>query len=199
LAPAAAELRDDRVEKAVERRGRRMSRAPLAGIRVAATAGARTRGLLVAGGLVVPCALGRSGIRRHKREGDGATPAGRWRLVSVLVRSDRLPHPATALPVSPIGPNDGWCDDPRDRRYNRRVDLPFPHSHERLWREDRLYDVVIVLDYNLDMPKPGAGSAIFLHIARDNFAPTEGCVAIAPAAMQRLLAQVGPQTFLTIR
>jgi L,D-peptidoglycan transpeptidase YkuD (ErfK/YbiS/YcfS/YnhG family) len=166
---------------------------------VATAAGGRTRGLLIAGTLVVPCALGRSGIRHHKREGDGVTPAGRWRMVSVMVRPDRWPLPDTALPVSAIGPDDGWCDDPRHRAYNRPVALPFPASHERLWRDDGLYDAVIVLDYNLADPLPGHGSAIFLHIARENFAPTEGCVAIAPDAMRKLLARVGPETLLTIR
>lgn len=153
----------------------------------------------MAGSLVVPCALGRSGIRHHKREGDGVSPSGRWRMVSAMYRPDRSPRPATALPVDAIGPDDGWCDDPHHREYNRPVVLPFPPSHERLWRGDRLYDVVIVLDYNLAHPVPGRGSAIFLHIARQDLAPTEGCIAIAPAAMRRLLARVGPETVLHIR
>ena len=121
---------------------------------VAATGGTPHRGLLVAGGLTVPCALGRSGIAGRKREGDGATPRGAWRPVAVYWRADRLVRPATALPARPLKPEDGWCDDPADRRYNRPVRLPYGGHHERLWRADRLYDVIVVLDYNLARPKP---------------------------------------------
>ena len=171
---------------------------PARGIRVVPAAGDRRRGLLTAGGLHVPCALGRAGITHAKREGDGATPAGRHALVAVFYRPDRLPRPATALPLSPIEPESGWCDDPADRLYNRPVALPCAASHERLWRDDRLYDIVVVLDFNLRNPKRGAGSAIFLHLAAPNLAPPAGCVAISLQAMRRLLAQVGPRSFLEI-
>jgi L,D-peptidoglycan transpeptidase YkuD (ErfK/YbiS/YcfS/YnhG family) len=166
---------------------------------VAATGGTPHRGLLVAGGLTVPCTLGRSGIAGRKREGDGATPQGAWRPVAVYWRADRLVRPATALPARPLKPEDGWCDDPADRRYNRPVRLPYGGHHERLWRADRLYDVIVVLDYNLARPKPGAGSAIFLHIARQGFPPTEGCIAVAPDAMRRLLARIDARTVIDVR
>jgi L,D-peptidoglycan transpeptidase YkuD (ErfK/YbiS/YcfS/YnhG family) len=156
------------------------------------------RGLLVVGGLSVPCALGRSGIRHDKREGDGATPIGNWRLVSALYRADRMPRPTTRLPLRAIRRDDGWCDDPSDRRYNRQVRLPYAGRQERLWREDHLYDVVLVLDYNLAPALPGRGSAIFLHIATPDFRPTEGCVAIALDAMRKLLRQVAPDSILQI-
>jgi L,D-peptidoglycan transpeptidase YkuD (ErfK/YbiS/YcfS/YnhG family) len=172
---------------------------PLARLRVASAAGNRRRGLLVTGGLVVPCALGRSGVQHGKREGDGATPRGRWRLVSVLYRADRQRPPLTRLPVRLLRRDDGWCDDPADPHYNRPVRLPFAASHERLWRHDRLYDVIVILDYNLARPRPGKGSAIFLHIAGEGFPPTEGCIAIAPDAMRRLLARVGPETVIDVR
>jgi len=159
----------------------------------------KTRGLLVAGGLAVACALGRSGSARRKREGDGATPAGRLGLVAVLYRPDRVRRPATALPVVPLTPDAGWCDDPADPHYNRAVRLPCPARHERLWRDDGLYDIVVVLDYNLERPRPGAGSAIFLHIATPNLSPTEGCIAIPLAAMRRILARAGPGTWLDVR
>lgn len=133
-----------------------------------------------------------------KREGDGGTPVGTFRLVGAFYRPDRLPRPLTALPLRPMRADDGWCDDPGSRFYNQWVRLPFRGSHERLWRGDHLYDVVIVLDYNLEYPVPGAGSAIFLHQARPGFAPTEGCVAVSPEAMRRLLPQVGPATRLTV-
>jgi L,D-peptidoglycan transpeptidase YkuD (ErfK/YbiS/YcfS/YnhG family) len=164
-------------------------------IRVSAAAGATT-GILAAGGLRVPCALGRAGIRRDKREGDGATPAGIHRLVAVLYRADRVPRPLTRLPVAPIARDDGWCDDPADRRYNRPVRLPYSASHERLWREDDLYDVVVILDYNLTRPRRGKGSAIFLHRASVGFAPTAGCLAVDLPTMRRLLAIADGRTAL---
>jgi len=166
---------------------------------VTATAGDHRRGLLAAGPLHAACALGRSGIRRDKREGDGATPAGHWRMVGLLYRADRLPRPMTRLPVSPIRPDLGWCDDPSDRRYNRPVRVPYHGSHERLWREDRLYDLLVVLDYNLAAPRPGAGSAVFLHLASPNFAPAAGCIAVAPETMRRILALVGTTTVIEVR
>ncbi len=166
---------------------------------VASTGPARRRGLLMAGGLTVPCALGRLGIGRKAREGDGLTPLGRWRAVAAYYRADRLPRPATALPLRALKPDDGWCDDPTDRRYNRPVRLPFGGSHERLWRDDRLYDVIVVLDVNLAHPRKGAGSAIFLHIAGAGFPPTAGCIAIAPDAMRRLLARMDARTVIDVR
>jgi L,D-peptidoglycan transpeptidase YkuD (ErfK/YbiS/YcfS/YnhG family) len=146
----------------------------------------------------VPVALGRSGIARGKREGDGHTPAGAFRLLSVLYRPDRGPRPRTALPVTAITPDMGWCDDPADRNYNHPVTLPYSGRHERLWRDDRLYDLVVVVDYNMHPVVRGAGSAIFLHVARDDFGPTEGCVAMAPQAMRRLLRQVSTDTIVEI-
>jgi L,D-peptidoglycan transpeptidase YkuD (ErfK/YbiS/YcfS/YnhG family) len=167
-------------------------------IMVARTAEDKTRGLLIAGSTTIPCALGRSGITRRKREGDGATPAGKLGLVSVLYRADRLRRPATALPAVPIRPDAGWCDDPVDRRYNRPVRLPYAARHERLWRDDGLYDIVVVLDYNFERPKPGAGSAIFFHIATPDFAPTAGCVAVRLNDMRQILARAGPGTWLDV-
>lgn len=179
--------------------GRLAADSPLSTLRVASTGRDPTRGMLVAGGLAVLCALGRGGIHRAKREGDGVTPAGRWGLVSVFYRPDRVTRPRTGLPVAPLSPASGWCDDPADRRYNRPVRLPFPASHERLWRADRLYDLLVVLDHNLVHPVRGAGSAIFLHLAAPDFSPTAGCVAVSEAAMRRLLARSGPGTVLDIR
>ena len=159
----------------------------------------RHRGLLAAAGLTVPCALGRSGIAGRKREGDGATPRGLCRPVAVYWRADRLSRPATRLPTLALAPDDGWCDDPADRRYNRPVRLPYGGRHERLWRSDRLYDVIVVLDYNLAQPRKGAGSAIFLHVAGPGFPPTEGCVAVSPEAMRRLLSRIDAGTVIDVR
>lgn len=125
------------------------------------------------------CALGRIGVTQSKREGDGATPVGTFPLRRVLYRPDRLPRPATGLPVRAIRPDDGWCDDPDHPSYNRMVHLPFEAGHEPLWREDRLYDIVVEMGFNDDPPVPFRGSAIFLHVARPDFGPTLGCIAMA--------------------
>ena len=139
----------------------------------------------------VRCALGRGGLRTDKREGDGATPIGSFALRRIFYRADRLPPPATGLPVQPLAPDMGWCDDPADAAYNRQVALPFAGRHERLWRDDDLYDLVAVIGYNDNPPVPGLGSAIFLHLARPDWAPTEGCVALARADLLMLLAACG--------
>jgi L,D-peptidoglycan transpeptidase YkuD (ErfK/YbiS/YcfS/YnhG family) len=169
----------------------------LRSIRVAAPAAA-TQGILAAGGMRVRCALGRAGITPDKREGDGGTPAGAWRLVGVLYRADRIGRPATRLPVAAVRHDDGWCDDPGDRRYNRPIGLPYAASHERLWRDDHLYDLVVILDYNLARPVPGRGSAIFLHLAGPGLAPTAGCVAVELEPMRRLLFFARPETVMVV-
>ena len=148
------------------------------------------RGTLRFAGMQFPCALGRSGCRARKREGDGATPIGQWRVQRVLYRPDRVRRPRTPLPVRAIRTCDGWCDAPTDRNYNRPVRLPYPASAERLWREDELYDVVVVLGYN-DCPRAkGRGSAIFMHLAKPGYAPTEGCIALTRPHLLRLLARL---------
>lgn len=149
----------------------------------------------------VRAALGRSGVTKasDKREGDGATPLGRYPLRRVLYRADRVAAPKTALPVRPLRPDDGWCDAPDDAAYNRPVRRPYPASHEALWREDGLYDIILVLGHNDDPPIRGAGSAIFLHCKRGDYEPTEGCVALDPVHVRALLAEARPGDWLTIR
>ncbi len=142
--------------------------------------------------------LGRAGVVKDKREGDGGTPAGIWPLRRVLYRADHLAAPETGLPVSPIGPHDGWCDDPADPAYNRPVTLPFPASHEAMWRDDHLYDVVVVVGHNDDPPVPGRGSAIFLHLKRHDGGSTAGCVALARADLLSLLKDATPRTRLVV-
>jgi len=144
-------------------------------------------------------ACGRGGVRAGKREGDGATPAGRFPLLFGLYRADRVAIPPTALPTTRLAPGDAWVDDPADPRYNRLVSLPYPAHLEQMWRADGLYDVVVVIGYNMDPVVPGAGSAIFLHIARTDFSPTEGCIAIERAVLVPLLGLLGPGSTITIR
>lgn len=146
----------------------------------------------------VRAATGKGGLTYAKREGDGATPVGSFPLRCLLYRADRLPMPRTGLVASAVHPSDGWSDDPRDLVYNQSVPLPHPYSHERLWREDGLYDVIVPLGYNDDPPVPGLGSAIFLHCARDDYGPTEGCVAIDRADLLKLVAECGPATVMEI-
>ena len=146
-------------------------------------------GLLRFRGETLRCALGAGGIRADKQEGDGATPLGLLPIRRVLFRADRGARPATALPAEPIAPDDGWCDDPGHADYNRQVRLPHPARHERLWREDAVYDVIGVLGWNDAPVRRGRGSAIFLHLARPGLPPTEGCVALPGADLRRLLAQ----------
>jgi L,D-peptidoglycan transpeptidase YkuD (ErfK/YbiS/YcfS/YnhG family) len=144
------------------------------------------------------CALGRGGISTQKREGDGATPVGTFAMRRLLYRPDRGGLPHTALPAIPIAPNDGWCDSPGDRAYNRPVHLPYPASAEQLWREDHLYDLLVILGYNDDPVVPGQGSAIFLHLAMPNFAPTEGCVALSRDDLLTVLATAGPASHVIV-
>ncbi|MGC2854805.1 L,D-transpeptidase family protein [Novispirillum sp. DQ9] len=156
-------------------------------------------GRLEIAGRIWRCALGKGGLRADKREGDGATPIGTWPLRRVLYRPDRLARaPATALPVAPLDPADGWCDDPAHPDYNRPVRLPHPAGHEVMWRDDGVYDVVVVLGHNDDPPRPGLGSAIFLHVARPGYLPTEGCVALALPDLLEILALSGPGTTLRV-
>jgi len=143
-------------------------------------------------------ALGRRGVTATKREGDGATPIGRFRLRRACYRPDRVPVPQTALPVRALAPDDGWCDAPDDPLYNRPVRLPYPASCESLWRTDGLYDLLVVLGHN-DLPVvPGAGSAIFLHVAAPDATPTAGCVALGRDDLRRLIAIARPGDFLDV-
>ena len=150
------------------------------------------------GTMDMPCALGRSGAVAIKREGDGGTPVGRMRLVSLRVRRDHLPGPASAVPSRPIGRRDGWCDDPRDGRYNRPVRLPISASAEPLWRQDHLYDVVGVLDWNLRPRIRRRGSAIFLHLCQPGLQATEGCIALRRSDLLRVLALCGPRPIFDV-
>jgi L,D-peptidoglycan transpeptidase YkuD (ErfK/YbiS/YcfS/YnhG family) len=141
------------------------------------------------GARLFPCAVGRSGLARNKREGDGATPIGCFTMRYLLFRPDRLDAPQTAgLPVRALAPQHAWCDDPADPHYNQPVNLPFAASHEVMWREDGLYDLVVVLGYNDDPVVPERGSAIFLHIGHEDLPPTEGCVAMRRADLLQILS-----------
>jgi L,D-peptidoglycan transpeptidase YkuD (ErfK/YbiS/YcfS/YnhG family) len=140
------------------------------------------------------CVVGAAGVTADKREGDGATPLGCFPLRRLLYRPDRLDRPVTTLPAAALTAEDGWCDDPGDAAYNTQVRLPFAGGHERLWRDDGIYDAIVILGHNDDPPMPGAGSAIFLHVARDDYGPTQGCVALALPDLLTVLREAGPDT-----
>jgi L,D-peptidoglycan transpeptidase YkuD (ErfK/YbiS/YcfS/YnhG family) len=144
------------------------------------------------------CALGRGGVKSDKREGDGASPAGSFLMRSVLYRPDRETRPATKLSARALAPADGWCDDPADPGYNHPVLLPYKARAETLWRADRLYDLVVPLGYNDDPVQPGRGSAIFLHLAKDDYGPTEGCIALKRADLLAVLAEADAASRVTI-
>ena len=144
------------------------------------------------------CVVGAGGVREDKVEGDGATPAGAYPLRHIYFRNDRLVLPKVRLPARPIAEHDGWCDDPRSPAYNRLVRIPNEWSHEKMWREDGLYDLVVVVGYNDDPPEGEWGSAIFLHIARADMGPTRGCIAFSREDLLELVVLLGPETRLRI-
>ena len=145
-----------------------------------------------------PCALGRGGVAYKSGEGDGITPLGRFPLRRVFYRADRLSKPTTGLALVALEKHHGWCDDPADAAYNTLVTRPYPARHETLWRDDALYDVIVETGYNDDPVIAGKGSAIFMHIAKPNYDPTEGCVALKKADLLRLLADCNGGDFLVI-
>jgi L,D-peptidoglycan transpeptidase YkuD (ErfK/YbiS/YcfS/YnhG family) len=166
---------------------------------VHARPGRPQQGFLRAGKLVFPCALGRGGITAAKREGDGGTPLAAMRILAGYFRDDQFAGARrTRLEMRPIGPDLGWCEVPQDRNYNRPVRIPYGASHERMRRDDRLYDVCLVLDWNIRPRLRGRGSAIFFHLARPGFTPTQGCVAVEARTMARLLPLLSDRTVVKV-
>ena len=171
---------------------------PLAMIRIRMAAADSRRGWLTAGGRTVPVALGRGGIRANKREGDGGTPKGTFRPHQLWWRADRHARPRTFLPVRAIAPDDAWCEDPSSRHYNQPVRFERSRGDDRLMRDDHLYDFIVEIDHNSSPRIKGRGSAVFFHLARENFAPTAGCVSMTRSEMLRLLRRLGPGTRIVI-
>ncbi|MEO1101794.1 MAG: L,D-transpeptidase family protein [Pseudomonadota bacterium] len=157
-------------------------------------------GLITGPDFEARCALGKGGVTlaETKREGDGASPIGAWPMRRVFYRPDRVAKPETGLQTLALTEQDGWCDDPEHPLYNRLVTVPFPASHEKLWREDHVYDLIVELGHNDDPPVPGMGSAIFMHLARPDYAPTEGCVALAEPDLRVLLRASDQSTIIEI-
>lgn len=165
---------------------------------VRARSGRSTTGWLGAGRTRFACSLGRSGRKAIKREGDGATPVGTWRLVEVLYRADRVRRPRTRLPVRALRHGDGWCDAAGDRNYNRKVRHPYPASAEHLWRQDHVYDLVVIISHNRLPRVQGHGSAVFAHLARPGLLPTDGCVALSERDLRWLVERCDRRTRLVV-
>jgi L,D-peptidoglycan transpeptidase YkuD (ErfK/YbiS/YcfS/YnhG family) len=176
----------------------RMRRISFATIHVSRRSGRPSQGWLRAGSWCLPVALGRGGIRANKREGDGGTPRGRFRPLRLWWRADRSPRPQTQLPARPIRPADAWCENPHDRRYNHAFRRSANEPGDRLWREDRLYDIIVEIDHNTRPRVAWRGSAVFVHVARPGFAPTAGCIALAPRDLKMLTRRLGPKTRIVI-
>jgi L,D-peptidoglycan transpeptidase YkuD (ErfK/YbiS/YcfS/YnhG family) len=145
------------------------------------------------------CAFGKGGFSTHKKEGDGATPLGKFLLRECWYRADRIAKPNTKLPLRVISENDGWCDDPKSPEYNKPVALPFAFSHEKLFRDDHVYDLIVPIGYNDDPIVPGKGSAIFMHLAHDDYKPTEGCIALAKPDFLAILPAIDANTTIEIK
>lgn len=145
------------------------------------------------------CAYGKGGVILDKKEGDGGTPVGTFSLRQVFYRPDRLSPPVTTLPVQPLTPLMGWCDAESDPLYNQLIVLPYAGRHEKLWREDYVYDLILVVGYNDAPIVVGKGSAIFIHLARENYSPTEGCLAFSKVDLEEILSQLTPESKVIIQ
>ena len=143
------------------------------------------------------CAIGKKGISYKKKEGDLITPKGQYKIKYILYRKDRVKI-ATKLKKRVIKKNMGWCDDPKSKQYNKLVKLPFIFSHEKLYKKENIYDIVLVLNYNMNPIKKNKGSAIFIHIAKNNFAKTAGCVAIKKTNLIKLIKEINPNVNVKI-
>ncbi|WP_137042613.1 L,D-transpeptidase [Pseudolabrys sp. FHR47] len=170
----------------------------LSALRVRRRPGNPRQGWLTAGPFVLPVAIGRGGIKANKREGDGGTPRGTFRLKRLWWRGERHIRPPTLLPSRRIKADDGWCEDPASRHYNQPVKVPPGSSADRLARADHLYDFIIELDHNTRPRIAGRGSAVFIHAARPQFAPTAGCVALDIHALRKLIGRFGPRTRIVV-
>ena len=146
----------------------------------------------------IKCTIGKNGITKNKHEGDSKTPKGNFKLIKIFYRKDKIKLSKTALKRVAIKKNMGWCDEVKSKQYNQLIRFPFKHSAEKLWRKDSIYDVIIILNFNLNPVKKKAGSAIFLHICKKNYTPTKGCIAINKQDMINLISVIDNNSELII-
>ena len=147
--------------------------------------------------LKIKCAIGKKGIGYKRKEGDLITPSGQFKIKFVLFRKDRV-KVLTKLKKIVIKKNMGWCDDPKSTHYNKLVKLPFAHKHEKLFKKENIYDIILVLNYNMNPIKKNKGSAIFIHVSKNNYKKTEGCIAIKKVNLIKLLKEINPNTKIKI-
>ena len=136
------------------------------------------------------CALGKAGIGEKKREGDNVTPTGTFKIVKIYYRSDRVKKISSKLRLIEITKNMGWCDDPNSKNYNKLINLPSKYSHERLFKKDNIYDIIVILNYNMKPIIKNKGSAIFIHVAKKNYQSTQGCIALKKNDLLKLLSKI---------
>ena len=146
----------------------------------------------------IKCALGKRGIGRKKREGDFITPVGQFKIEYILYREDRIKRLNTDFKQLIITKKMGWCDDPESKKYNKIIKLPFNYNFEKLYRKDNIYDVILVLNYNMNPIRKNKGSAIFIHVAKKNYKKTRGCVAIKKTELLKILKKIKKNTKIKI-
>ena len=146
----------------------------------------------------VKCAIGKRGITNKKIEGDKCTPRGRFKFKYIFYRKERVKNIRSKLKIIPIKKNFGWCDDVRSKSYNKFIKFPFKYRAERLYLKQNIYDIIVVIDYNLNPIRKKKGSAIFLHIAKKNYSPTLGCIAVSKNDLKYLISIINKNTFLKI-
>jgi L,D-peptidoglycan transpeptidase YkuD (ErfK/YbiS/YcfS/YnhG family) len=155
-------------------------------------------GVLKYNNLSFRCTLGKAGIGRKKKEGDNITPKGNYKIVRILYRRDRIKKITSKFKLINIKKNMGWCDDPKSKNYNQLIKLPTNYSYEKLFRKDNIYDLIVVLDYNMKPIIKNKGSAIFIHIAKKNFKKTAGCIALKKSNLKKLIRIIGRKTKVII-
>ena len=153
---------------------------------------------LIYGDYKVKCAIGKRGISSSKKEGDLTSPRGKFKIKGLFYRKDRIKKLKTKLKKIPIIKNMGWCDDPRSKQYNKLVKLPYSQTTEKLYRKDNIYDLILVLNYNMNPVKKNKGSAIFIHVAKKKMTPTKGCVAVNKIELLKLLKLIKKKTLIKI-
>ena len=153
---------------------------------------------LIYGNYKVKCAIGKRGIGIKKREGDLITPSGIYKIKYIFYRPDKIKNLKTKFRKKTINKKMGWCDDPKSKKYNKLINLPFKFNYEKLYRADGIYDIILVLNFNSKPIKRNRGSAIFIHIAKKNYSPTKGCVAIRRADIKILAKKIDKKTLVKI-
>jgi len=146
----------------------------------------------------IKCAIGKRGIGNKKREGDKITPKGKFKIKTILYRKDRVSHFRSKITKLSIKKNMGWCDDPKSKKYNKLIRLPFKGSAEKLYRGDNTYDIILVLNYNLNPIRKGKGSAIFIHVAKKNYKNTLGCIAVSKKNLKKIIKKINKSTIVNI-